>query len=474
MEEKYDVIVIGGGIGGLVSGAYLAKAGLKTLLIEKHDNVGGYCSSFRRGRYLFDSAVHSLRGLKDTNQLGIVFNDLGINKSDLLTRIDPSDEIIFKKKKICVYNDSSHTIDSFKDAFPKHRKEIESFFSFMLYTDFIKLYKSTYQKTFYDLLEHYFAEPEIIACFNILLGNLGLDASQISAISAIVFYNELFTDSGYYPIKGIQSFSDLLAEKIRSYGGDVLLKSEVKKICIKGRTARGVVLSNEAFIEGRAIVSNIDATQTYLELIGKTKISADLDKKIKRLKVSSSAFIVYLGLDDKYVCKEKCGTLWYFPSIESTGCYKESFFNKNSLYGKYVIIGLSSRHSKGNKNAISLTNVLPWELRPKSESEKSAYMKKIIERCKEVMGFDDGAIKVKEVATPNTLYSYTYNRDGALYGWASTSNQIKKNVMPQVSPEIKNLYLCGHWATRGWGQGGISMVANSGRTTAQIIINKRR
>src|SRR3989338_7018115 len=181
MKENYDVLIIGAGIGGLVCGAYLAKAGLKILLIEKQDKVGGYCTSFQRQGYLFDSAVHSLRGLKDNNQLGILFNDLSLEKRDILRRINPSDGIMFRKKRIYIYNDSNHTIDSFKNAFPKQQKEIDNFFSFILYTDFIKLYKATYQKTFYDLLKHYFSNTEIKMCFNILLGNLGLDARQISA-----------------------------------------------------------------------------------------------------------------------------------------------------------------------------------------------------------------------------------------------------------------------------------------------------
>ncbi len=60
----YDAIIIGAGIGGLVCGCYLAKAGMKVLIVEKNAQPGGYCTSFTRGGFTFDSCVHSLGSLR--------------------------------------------------------------------------------------------------------------------------------------------------------------------------------------------------------------------------------------------------------------------------------------------------------------------------------------------------------------------------------------------------------------------------
>ena len=112
-HQNYDVIIIGSGIGGLVCGCYLAKHGMKVLIIEKHTQTGGYCTSFTRDGYHFDVAVHSLRGVKEENQIGILFKDLNIKSSTLMTRIDPSDAIVFKNKRLHIYNDIDNTIRSF-------------------------------------------------------------------------------------------------------------------------------------------------------------------------------------------------------------------------------------------------------------------------------------------------------------------------------------------------------------------------
>ncbi|NOY64254.1 MAG: NAD(P)-binding protein, partial [Nitrospirae bacterium] len=57
-SEEYDAIIIGAGIGGLVCGCYLAKAGMKVLICEQHHKPGGYCTSFKRKGFTFDAAAH--------------------------------------------------------------------------------------------------------------------------------------------------------------------------------------------------------------------------------------------------------------------------------------------------------------------------------------------------------------------------------------------------------------------------------
>jgi len=59
----YDAIIIGSGLGGLSCGAYLAKNGWKVLVLEKHSLPGGYATSFKRGGFTFDAALHMINGV---------------------------------------------------------------------------------------------------------------------------------------------------------------------------------------------------------------------------------------------------------------------------------------------------------------------------------------------------------------------------------------------------------------------------
>ena len=59
-NTKYDVIIIGAGMGGLSAGAFLAKEGKTVLILEKHNKPGGYVTSFSRRGYRFDAAIFHL------------------------------------------------------------------------------------------------------------------------------------------------------------------------------------------------------------------------------------------------------------------------------------------------------------------------------------------------------------------------------------------------------------------------------
>ena len=74
MEKQFDVIVVGAGNGGLVAAANTAKAGLKTLLLEKHNIPGGCATSFRRGRFEFEPSLHELCSVGTKENPNVVYN----------------------------------------------------------------------------------------------------------------------------------------------------------------------------------------------------------------------------------------------------------------------------------------------------------------------------------------------------------------------------------------------------------------
>ena len=74
-----DVLIAGGGIGGLVAAAALVGFGLSVVLVEKNRKAGGSCSSFSRKGHTFDTGTSSLSGLGERGRLRKIFNDLGLS-----------------------------------------------------------------------------------------------------------------------------------------------------------------------------------------------------------------------------------------------------------------------------------------------------------------------------------------------------------------------------------------------------------
>ncbi len=70
LHERYDVVVIGAGIGGLTCGTYLAKFGAKVLIVDRHYLPGGLCSFFKRKQFYFDAGAHYFGSLGDPKAFG--------------------------------------------------------------------------------------------------------------------------------------------------------------------------------------------------------------------------------------------------------------------------------------------------------------------------------------------------------------------------------------------------------------------
>ena len=77
-DKKYDIVIIGSGIGGLICGNVLAKEGLSVCVLEKNKQIGGSLQTFSRDKTVFDSGVHYIGGLDKGQNLYQVFKYLGV------------------------------------------------------------------------------------------------------------------------------------------------------------------------------------------------------------------------------------------------------------------------------------------------------------------------------------------------------------------------------------------------------------
>src|SRR3989338_9754845 len=111
MSQSFDTIVIGAGIGGLVCANYLAKNGLKVLIIEKNEQLGGYCRSFSRGGYTFNTCIRGLVGAREGGVFQKILLELGLEEQIRLLRPLVYDEIQFREKSVALHNDPKRTVE---------------------------------------------------------------------------------------------------------------------------------------------------------------------------------------------------------------------------------------------------------------------------------------------------------------------------------------------------------------------------
>ncbi|HIH97352.1 MAG TPA: NAD(P)-binding protein [Thermoplasmata archaeon] len=97
-ENEYDILIVGSGIGGLTCGSLLSKRGYKVLVLEQHYQVGGYCSSFQRKGFGFNTGVEDVSGLWTRGIVNHFLKELGLKKENLFVK--NTTRYIFKGKEI--------------------------------------------------------------------------------------------------------------------------------------------------------------------------------------------------------------------------------------------------------------------------------------------------------------------------------------------------------------------------------------
>jgi prolycopene isomerase len=133
--QAYEVVVIGAGNGGLTAAAKLAQEGLNVLLLERHNIPGGAATSFCRGRFEFEVALHQLSGLGSPEKPGLlrlqldklgVMEDLEFVEISNLYHVATADGF-----RITLKTNREENIAVLKDKFPHEKDAIQGYFDLM-------------------------------------------------------------------------------------------------------------------------------------------------------------------------------------------------------------------------------------------------------------------------------------------------------------------------------------------------------
>jgi phytoene dehydrogenase-like protein len=465
-DKEYDAVIIGAGISGLVCGCYLAKAGMKVLMAEQHFKPGGYCTSFKRQGYTFDAAADCFGGYREGGTTRKILSELGIDTRIDIVRPDPTNIIITPDYRIFFWIDLDKTVKELQTAFPDEKNSIHDFFQYAndpRSASFVSVKNWTFKK----LLDHYFTNDKLKAILSIpLLAVGGLPPSRMSAFIGIKLYSEFLIDGGYYPKGGMQVLSDAFAAALQRMGGELRLSCSVQKITVKNNRITGVILEKGGFTPAKYVISNCDARQTFLKLLGKDKLPGDFYFTLKNLTHTVSNFILYAGMDQSFDPPINTGAaLFYSDHYDMDKAYLAAQKGDIENYGGYA---LRIADDKSTMNAIIPA---PYKSKGYWQANKHKFLNRLLDRITQysIPNLTQHVI-FAEGASPATLYRYTLNYKGASYGWAGTPSQL---ALPDFKKPsfMKGLYLTGHWTTLGI---GISGVAYVGYDTARLILRQEK
>lgn len=501
---EYDVIIIGGGMGGLSAAAHLATKSFKVLLLEQHSKVGGCTTNFRRGAFTFDASLHAMAGgLSGKKDRGLyqLLEIAGVREKVEIYELPHFYRSIYPGIDIRLPGNWEGYKRALKERWPEESEGIEKYHRLCsgLYDDIMTL-KDLFrhsgfrgltakalvplrQRTFFawmdktaeDLMDECFKSEEIKAVVSQMWMYYGAPVPEQTALLPLAA-TEVFLTDGVSHIKGTsQALSNAYAERIRELGGVVKTDSLVTRIIIEKGMAKGVETESGDRYTARYVVANTDPYQMVFKLVGEEHFPEDYLERLKELKPANSLFGVYLGLNIDLKKRGYTDTEIFYSTTRDTRLLYDNMMKGDYKNGAVVIAVYSNYgdpiYAPPGKSNVVLTTFSDYKIWPE---DRIAYQRMKEEKMKELIQLASrvipelavpGYIEVKEGYTPRTIARYTMNRGGVIYGFYISPEQWQK--IPNATP-IDNLFIASNWS-QGWF--GVANCQINGWMAARLIMD---
>jgi all-trans-retinol 13,14-reductase len=464
----YDVVIIGGGLGGLLCGAMLSKEGMRVCILEKNEQIGGSLQTFRRDGLSLDTGIHYIGGLDKGENLYQIFNYLGLMDRLEIEKMeeDGFDVILFKDDETQYRHGIGYNnfIDLLSAKFPNERENIKSYCDKVKQTcQSVALYNLCVEDKYDDIDMLSLSAKDVIESFtqDIKLGAVLAGSNMLYAgdtartpwnVHALIVNS--YIESSWRCTAGGDQIAKLLAREIKANNGTIQTKVEVASIHEENGEAVYLKLVDGTNIQGKKFISNVHPSLT-LDMIDSDAIRPVYKKRIQNLPNSISAFVLNIILKPN-TYKYTNRNYYYFNDLNvwDTGNYTED--NWPLTYGIFEAVphhGLLFTESLSIMTYMRWDEVSEWQqtentsIHEESRGEAYEHFKK--RKARKLL--NTVAIKfpdlVKNIetwyaSTPLTYKDYLATPDGSIYGIAKDfNNPIRTQISPNT--KIPNLYLTG-------------------------------
>jgi len=501
MDKHFDVIVVGAGNGGLAAAANTAKAGLKTLLLEKHNIPGGCATSFRRGRFEFEPSLHELCSVgtaERPDQVYKVFDDLGAKpnwcyETGHLFRAIVKGENGYDVRLEAGIEDFCNSVDA---AVPGSKASVRKFVDLKpkidAAIDYIYATKGN-PNGLVMLLKHadfmrtagHSVEEVMTACGipekaqNIICtywGYLGVPTDELNAMHFLNMLYGYMVDGAAMPKHRSHELSLSLIDVIQKNGGEVWYNSEVTQFLYNDDGSVAGVVANGEKLYSKEVISNVIPHNVF-NMSQLDKIPEQNLKLANAREFGISVATIYLGLD---CTAEELGLEDYTVFImgHPNPRVQHDTRAEDGLYIVNCLNNVVPDSSPEGTCTLFFTmpifgHDVPEDLKPQDYKKyKNALAKKYIEDAEKVLGISIMPhIEEISVATPVTFARYLGTPEGTIYGYKLSGWD---NLMARIAGEkadyaIPGLSFCGGHYIRG---DGYSCAYIMGDTVAKKVVKR--
>ncbi|MBU4175070.1 MAG: NAD(P)/FAD-dependent oxidoreductase [Actinobacteria bacterium] len=507
--EQYDVVVVGAGIGGLVSGALLAGEGLKVLVVERGKRPGGYVTAYERKGYRFQ-VPHLVAGCGPDGDITRVANHLGLKVE--FARVDPYQRCIYPDHDIQVRCDVEAFKNTLKDNFQTQTENINQFFkavssvqkgldirmmrrpmgagSMLKYPVYPLLHPRFFRymvgrSTFQDMLDRFFTDEKLKAVLSTSWYWMGTPPWEISPLGMIGMMGA-FRGGAYFPVGGYDELSNGFTAALIENGGELLLDHEVTSVNAEHGRVSEVEMHPRAIVKTTVVISDCDTRRTFFRLVNRENLTEAFLKKLEKRQLSTSGLVVHLGMAKKIEDESfACGSVLVQPSYDLREAFEEisvtDRYPDPGKIGFMVTVPSMVDPTLAPEGKTCLDLLVPgvpydfmgrWGVESggvrgeRYRSIKEKYAEVVVEAA--TMAFPGlvSDVEAYDVSTPITYERHTMSIDGCWYDDALIPGQVLgRRYGPRTS--LRGLYITGSKSALG---GGICSSIMSGVLAADSVL----
>ena len=476
---KFDIIIIGGGLGGLTAGAKLAKEGKKVLLVEQHSQPGGCATTFKRGDFILEVGLHEMDGPSPRDMKTRIFNDLDVFKNVEFVRVPEFYRFINDRYSVTVPHEPEKAIETLSGLFPGEATGIKAYFDQLLGPRKKPAEGAPPDKSIGEFLDSIIRNDDLKL---ILLGNLGYfhdDPYSLSLAYYTAAQAAYYSGGASYIKGGSQKLSDYLAEYIKNHGGEVIFNHIVTGIPTSGGKVTGVTYMKKSGTDSMVMTAEANeviANNSVMSAAGMLpeEYGSVLNRETTGLRPGASLLSIYLGFSRslKELGNEYYSTALFDSSIKTMADIHRNntgdISRRSFIFVDYGQIDSGLAPAGKSVGAICCVDYLKdWDSLDRSgyRAKKERTIAGFIERLEKLIPGITTAIEYSDAGTSATVKRYTLNPEGAVYGFAQTPSL---KMFDSFKP-IDNLHFASAWGKTG---GGFSGAIIGGYLTAWNILRK--
>ena len=489
---EFDAIIIGSGIGGLVTATQLAAKGAKVLVLERYLIPGGSAGYFEREGYRFDVGASMIFGLGTEGTTNLLTRALEAVDVSLET-IPDYVQIHYhlpEGLELKVHQNYEKFLQALTAQFPHERQGIRQFydecwqvFNCLNRMDLLSLEEPRYlMRSFFqhpfaclglakylpqnagDIARRYIKDPKLLQfidmecyCWSVV------PASYTPMINAGMVFSDRHYGGINYPKGGVGQIAQKLVEGLEKAGGTIEYRARVKTIVIEQGKAVGVQLANGQQYRAKRIVSNATRWDTFDKLLPAQAMPASEKRWRDRYQKSPSFLSLHLGVEAEVL---PLGTECHHILLEDWDKMEDE---QGTIFVSIPTLLDPDLAPKGYHIVHTFTpsRIEQWQgLTPQEyEHQKEAAAERLINRLETVFPGLAAGLDYQEVGTPRTHRRFLGREDGS-YGPIPRRKLAGLLGMPFNRTAIPGLYCVGDSTFPGQ---GLNAVAFSGFACAHRI-----